>query len=107
MRYSKEDIINEDDELLAVLECVKEIRIPIKESDEYLVVTDKGEILKYIYKLSFGDQKELIDEAETIMYNNIINYEIDKVQCPSCHETFEKLPISMSNVLFYSIYTEV
>lgn len=107
LRYSKDETIEGDEGLLTALECVKNIRIPISGTEEYLMVEDKGEILKYIYKLSFGDQKELIDEAEAIMYGNVINYEIDKVTCPVCGETYKKLPISMSNVLFYLIYTEV
>jgi hypothetical protein len=41
------------------------------------------------------------------MYGNVINYEIDEVACPVCGEKYKKLPISMSNVLFYLIYTEV
>lgn len=107
LRYSKEEMLHGDEGLLIALECIKEIKIPIKDTDEHLLIEDKGDILKYVYKLSFADQKELIDEAESIMYGNIINYQIDKVKCPSCGEVYEDLPISMSNVLFYSIYTEV
>jgi len=96
-----------DTGLLTALECIKEIRIPIPGTDEHLIVEDKGDILKYVYKLSFGDQKELIDEAEEIMFGNVINYKIDEVKCPHCGEVYKDLPISMSNVLFYLIYTEV
>lgn len=107
LRYSKEEVLSGDTGLLTALECIKEIRIPIPGTDEHLIVEDKGDILKYVYKLSFGDQKELIDEAEEIMFGNVINYKIDEVKCPHCGEVYKDLPISMSNVLFYLIYTEV
>lgn len=107
LRYSKDETLKDDEGLLTALECVKELKIPIPQSEEYLIVEDKGEILKYIYKLSFTDQKELIDEAEEIMFGNVINYNIDEVTCPTCKEAYKDLPIGMANVLFYSIYTEV
>jgi hypothetical protein len=107
LRHSKDDKLEGDEGLLSALECIKEIRIPLGDSNEYLVIDDKGEMLKYIYQLSFSDQKELIDEAEEIMYGGAINYKIDEVKCPHCGEVYKDLPISMSNVLFYLIYTEV
>ena len=107
LRFSKEDVLSGDEGLLTALECITEIRIPIGSNDEHLIVDDKGEILKYIYKLSFGDQKELIDEAEGVMFGNVINYQIDEVPCPHCSEVYKDLPISMGNVLFYLIYIEV
>lgn len=107
LRYSKDEVLVGDEGLLTALECIKEIRIPISGSEEHLVVEDKGDILKYVYKLSFTDQKEIIDEAESIMFGNLINYQINEVKCPHCGEVYKDLPISMSNVLFYLIYTEV
>jgi hypothetical protein len=107
LRHSKDEKLEGDDGLLTALECVIEIKIPIKGTEEHLIVDDKAEILKYIYKLSFGDQKELIDEAELILFGNVINYQIDEVTCPHCGEVYKELPIGMANVLFYLIYTEV
>lgn len=107
LRHSKDETLTDDEGLLTALECITEIRIPITGTDEHLIVDDKGEMLKYIYKLSFGDQKDIIDGAEEIMYGNVINYQIDEVTCPVCKEVYKSLPLSMSNVLFYLIYTEV
>lgn len=106
LRFSKDKRMEGDIGLLTALECIDEIRIPVSEEEE-IVIDNKDEILTQLTKLSFYDQKEIIDESENIMFGTVINYQIDEVKCPHCGDVYTDLPISMSNILFYLIYAEV
>lgn len=109
LKMAKDPRIGDDTGMLAALECVEEIRIPV-EGDQVIIIDNKEDILTELHKLdktSFYDLKEIIDTSEDILYGALINYQIDEVKCPHCKEVYRDLPISMSNILFYSIYAEV
>lgn len=106
LRFSSDKRLVNDERMLGALECIDEIRVPVSDT-EMVVIRDKEEILEEIDKLSFYDQKEILDASDEIIYGNIISYEMNEVTCPKCGKTYTDLPINMSNILFYLIYAEV
>lgn len=104
MRFSTDERLIEDLEVLEAIECIVEFGMPIPETDDYLVVSDKESIIDNFYKFNYSDQQEILDAVDEIMYSSDINYKIKEVTCGNCGTVYTDIPISMSNILFYLIY---